>query len=148
VTDRVHPENRALAERAAACCSSTWPVWISCRRTSSGPGSTCACAIVEVNPTPALLMGEPLGRIEGLFVDAMLPPGDDGRIPTVALLGVRPGLVRAIEGILSAQHCQVAVCDARGVRIGTHLRSRSGVRSTTRSPPRWPIRRPPLRCSI
>jgi cyanophycin synthetase len=126
VTDRVHPENRALAERAARVLQLDVAGVDFVSTDIERPWFDSACAIVEVNPTPALLMGEPLGRIEGLFVDAMLPPGDDGRIPTVALLGVRPGLVRAIEGILSAQHCQVAVCDARGVRIGTHLRSRSG----------------------
>jgi len=118
VTDRVHPENRALVERAARLLQLDVAGIDFVTPDIAQPWWTMAGAIIEVNATPGLVMGEPLGRIESLFVDTLLPPGDDARIPTVALLGTQPGLARAVERMLARRGCAVAVCDARGVRVG------------------------------
>jgi len=127
VTDRVHPENRALAERAARVFELDVAGVDLIVADIARPWQAQPCGIVEVNATPGMIMGGPPGWIEGLWLDTMFPGGDDGRIPVVALLGTQPAVAAALEAALASRGERVALCDARGVRVAGAVRAAGGL---------------------
>ena len=129
VTALVHPDNQALAERAAAVAGLdvAGVDFISTDITRSH--HEVGGAICEINPTPGFTMGEPPGRLERLFFDGLFAPGDDGRIPTVVVLGADPidtssaALLLALEQLLARRSLVVGVASAGQSRVGTDILS-------------------------
>ena len=94
VTDRVHPEVAARAIDAARMVGLDIAGVDIVALDIGRPLEEQRAAIVEVNAGPGLRMhiqpsagkGRPVGEA---IVDMLFPAGDDGRVPTVAITGVR-----------------------------------------------------------
>ncbi|MFO1059752.1 MAG: hypothetical protein U1E53_22635 [Dongiaceae bacterium] len=123
VTALVHPDNRALAERAAALIGldvagiDFISTDVACSWREVGG------AICEINPTPGFVMGEAPGAMENLFLDGLFGPGEDGRLPAILLLDDDPArpLLAPLERLLAAAAgtgTVVGVAAGGEVRIG------------------------------
>ncbi|MGE0660719.1 MAG: hypothetical protein AB7F36_15590 [Reyranellaceae bacterium] len=101
VTATVHPDNRALTERAARVFGLKTAgidyISVDVSRSHLETGGK----ICEINPSPGLVMGMPEFAAEDALLDSMFPDGSDGRIPIVAILSDRPapGLTGRLEAM-------------------------------------------------
>jgi cyanophycin synthetase len=87
VTDRVHPDNRLLAIRAAAAVGlDIAGVDFICPDISRSHLEVGG-AICEVNARPGLLAGAELPKLAAMLVEHLFPAPADGRIPVVCVLG-------------------------------------------------------------
>lgn len=125
VTDEVHPEVAAVAERAAravgldvAGIDVTAP---DLRRPLSESGG----AIVEVNAGPGLRMhlAPAEGRARDVaapILDMLFPGGSDGRVPLIAITGTngKTTTARMVARILEAQGGCVGLATSTGITIG------------------------------
>ncbi|MDJ0948750.1 MAG: acetate--CoA ligase family protein [Alphaproteobacteria bacterium] len=121
VTDRVHPANRAMAERAARLIGLDVAGVDFLTPDITRPWSEVGGAINEINPTPGLNthLRSGVADIVRMVVDASFPPGDDGRIPTAAITGTRgaTGIAGRVAAILASAGHTVGLATADGVEI-------------------------------
>lgn len=86
VTDLVHPDNRAMAERAARVVGLDVAGVDFITTDVSRPFYEIGGGICEINPMPGWIMGDG-PDLASTLLDHDFPPGDQGRIPMVAVLG-------------------------------------------------------------
>ena len=119
VTDRVHPDNRSMAERAAAAVGLEVAgvdfVTTDISRSHLEIGGT----ILEVNSRPGLCMHvwprQGLSRdVAGPILDIVFPPGDSGSVPKLLVAGDR--------GIGPIARATAAWLRDNGVTVGLSLR--------------------------
>ena len=103
-SDRVHPHNRDMAEAIARSFHLDVMGLDFMTPDISRSWREVECAVLEVNATPGFSSA---GRA-GTILDARFPAGDDGRIPTLVLVGASADAVARI-----ADHCA-----ASGMRVG------------------------------
>ena len=124
VTDRVHPENAARAVDAARVIGlDIAGVDVICRDISR-PLEEQGGIVVEVNAAPGLRMhldpsiGKPRPVGEAI-VSTMFPPGENGRIPLVAVSGTngKTTTVRMVGHILRASGRHVGMACTDGIYI-------------------------------
>ena len=124
VTDRVHPENAARAVDAARVVGlDVAGVDVICRDISR-PLEEQGGIVVEVNAAPGLRMhldpsvGKPRPVGEAI-VSSMFPPGENGRIPVVAVAGTngKTTTVRMVGHILKAFGRHVGMACTDGIYI-------------------------------
>jgi cyanophycin synthetase len=124
VTDRVHPENAARAVDAARVVGlDIAGVDVICRDISR-PMEEQGGIVVEVNAAPGLRMhldpsvGKPRPVGEAI-VSTMFPPGENGRIPVVAVAGTngKTTTVRMVGHILKAAGRHVGMACTDGIYI-------------------------------
>lgn len=127
VTDEVCPENRALAERAAALvgldiCGIDIMTTAICRPLPDAGG-----AVLEVNAAPGFRMhlypsyGKPR-NVASAVVDMLFPEGNDGTIPLFAVTGTngKTTTTRLLAHMAKqAGHC-VGYTTTDGIYIGDH----------------------------
>ena len=94
VTDRVHPDNRTMAERAAAAVGLDVAGVDFVTTDISRPHLEIGGTILEVNARPGLCMHvwprEGLSRdVAGPILDIVFPPGDTGSVPKLLVAGDR-----------------------------------------------------------
>ena len=122
VTAKIHPDNRLMAERAAAVIGlDIAGVDFICPDISRS-WRECGGAVCEVNAQPGFRphwLGDPQRDINGEIIDWMYS-GEDGRIPTVAIVGARGAdtVALLLHRIWQAAGVQSAVCTTRGLWIG------------------------------
>jgi cyanophycin synthetase len=125
VTDRVHPDNARLAERAAAIVGLDLAgvdfITPDIERSFREVGG----AICEINPSPGFYMRESGFLVEDAALDGFFAPGDRGRIPLLCLLadddGAAAALVAEMDIRLRARMTGVAVVTPAAARIGDWL---------------------------
>ena len=81
------------------------------------------CAVIEINATPAIFTDQQAA----VMVEALFPPGSDGRIPTVLLVDVVPAAVDLVAGALAAAGRRVGRTDAVETRLGGAVRCGPGM---------------------
>lgn len=81
------------------------------------------CAVIEINATPAIFTDAQAA----VMVEALFPPGSDGRIPTVLLVDVVPAAVDLVAGALAAAGWRVGRTDAVETRLGGAVRCGPGM---------------------
>ncbi len=115
VTDDVHPHVAARAVTAARMVGlEICGVDIVCE-TVGLPLEAQRAGVVEVNAAPGLRMhlspsfGKPR-RVGEAMIDRLFPPGDDGRIPVVAITGT--------NGKTTVTRLVAHLCAAAGLRVG------------------------------
>ena len=81
------------------------------------------CAVIEINATPAIFTDQ---QAE-VMVEALFPPGSEGRIPTVLLVDVVPAAVDLVAGALVAAGWRVGRTDAVETRLGGAVRCGPGM---------------------
>lgn len=124
VTDDVHPEVAARAVDAARMIGlDICGVDVVCESLQQ-PLEAQGGGVVEVNAAPGLRMhlspsygkGRPVGEA---IIDTMFAPGEDGRIPVVAVTGTngKTTVVRLTAHILSRQGWRVGMTNTDGVYI-------------------------------
>ena len=127
ITSAVHPDNRALAERAARVFGLKMAgidyISVDVSRSHLETGGK----ICEVNPSPGMVMGMTGQTAEDAFVRGLFPDGSNGRIPIIALLGDQsmPSLIDRLErtaielGHVPAVAALGAIrCGGRSVALG------------------------------
>lgn len=124
VTDDVHPDIAARAVEAAACVGlHICGVDVVCE-TMLKPLEEQNGGIVEVNAAPGLRMhlapsfGKPR-NVGTPMVDLLFGPGEDGRIPVVAVTGTngKTTTTRLISHIFAAQGMRVGMTNTDGVYV-------------------------------
>jgi cyanophycin synthetase len=125
VTDQVHPEVAARAIEAARMVGlDIAGVDLVCQDISQ-PIEPQGGAIVEVNAGPGLRMhiepseGKPRPVGEAI-IDMLFPPGDDGRVPVVAVTGVngKTTTTRLIGHLVTGSGRKVGMTLTDGIYIG------------------------------
>ena len=120
ITTAVHPDNRALAERAAQVFGLKMAgidyISVDAARSHLETGGM----ICEVNPSPGMVMGMTGHTAEDAFVDGLFPDGSNGRIPIIALLGDqgKPGLIDRLERLAVELGHNPAVAAPGSIRSG------------------------------
>ncbi|UCE31397.1 MAG: acetate--CoA ligase family protein, partial [Burkholderiales bacterium] len=125
LTDRIHPANRAMIERAVRLIGLDVAGVDFITPDISRPWREVGGAITEINPTPGLNTHGRAGApdILRLLLEAFFPPGDDGRVP-IAILIDGPGQDAAARvalraaAVLQAAGPAVGAATARGVLVG------------------------------
>ncbi|MBV5274121.1 MAG: cyanophycin synthetase [Lamprocystis purpurea] len=139
VTDQVHPEVAARAVEAAQVVGLDIAGIDCLAEDISRPLEDQGGAFIEVNAGPGLRMhlepsaGSPRPVGEAIL-DALFPPGADGRIPVVAVTGVegKTTTTRLIAHLLDGTGVLVAAAAADGLHIGARCidpRDATGPRS-------------------
>ncbi len=119
VTPMVHPDNRRLAEMAAAVVGLKVAgvdfITTDVSRSYLDTGGM----ICEINPRPGFFMGETGYLVEEAFFDGLFPDGGNGRIPIVALLSDRDhdALLRRLEKIAADLGHHVALATRSTIRF-------------------------------
>ncbi|MDP6817069.1 MAG: acetate--CoA ligase family protein [Alphaproteobacteria bacterium] len=119
VTSMAHPENLAMAERAARLIGLDVAGVDFITTDITQPFHATGGAICEVNPTPGILSG-PGDAVEKVLLDAYFPPGDDGRIPIAAIAGsfATAMTARALSSILSRAGYVTGIATTQDALIG------------------------------
>ncbi|HEY3316388.1 MAG TPA: cyanophycin synthetase [Bacillota bacterium] len=128
VTDQVHPDFAALAVRTALVVRLDVAGIDLVTPDITGPFDAERTAVIEVNAAPGFRMhlypseGKPRPVGEAI-VDSLFPPGDDGRIPIVAVTGTngKTTVCRIIARFLEAQGTCVGLAATDGISIGGKL---------------------------
>jgi len=115
VTDAVHPENRALAIRAAAVCGVDILGIDFITPDLSRSHREVGGAICEINAEPGTRLhtapAEGRGRdVLGPIVDSLFPRGTPSRVPSVAILGGDAAVALAAGHILKLAGHRVGLC--------------------------------------
>ncbi len=124
VTDRVHPDNRWMAETIARAVRLD-TVGVDFLSPDIGQSwRSLPSAVCEINATPGfrphLIGGTPASTIADALFALHLAPGDDGRIPSVAITGTsgKTTVSRLVDALLrAAGRCTGLAC-TDGVFIG------------------------------
>ncbi len=119
VTHLVHPENRAMVERAVRLIGLDIAGVDLVTTDVTRPYHETGAEVCEINSMPAWVMGA--GRdIAGFVMDAYFAPGEDGRIPTAAVMGplATALTVDILSAILSQAGYLSGLATEREVQIG------------------------------
>ena len=123
MTDRVHPDNRRMAVRAAAAVGRTVAGIDFITPDIGRSYQDIRCAICEVNQAPGVRVylsteGHP-PDVAGSVIDMLYPPGTTGRIPTAAVTGATgtAATARLLAAILRAAGHTVGLATREGVAI-------------------------------
>lgn len=123
VTSQVHPDNRRLAETAAAIVGLRIAGVDFIASDISRSYLETGGMICEINPRPGTVMGEPDGLVENAFLDGLFPDQGNGRIPIVALVSPRPQsrpqprLLQRLEAIAADLGHRAVVATRSAVRF-------------------------------
>lgn len=125
VSDEIHPRNARLALRAAETVGLDVAGVDLVLPHIAEPGDETGGAIIEVNAAPGLRMhlyptqGQPR-PVARAIVDHLFPPGENGRIPLVAVTGTngKTTTVRMIGRILEKAGFLVGMTTTDGVFLG------------------------------
>ncbi|GAB4265305.1 cyanophycin synthetase [Thermincola ferriacetica] len=128
VTDNVHPENAALAVRAAKIIGLDVAGIDLVAEDIAIPLTSCNGAVIEVNAAPGLRMhhypsqGKPR-NVARAIVDKLFPPGTKSRIPIVAVTGTngKTTTTRLIAHILHAAGNVVGMTTSDGIYVNGKL---------------------------
>ncbi len=132
VTDRMHPDVADLCVRAAAVVGlDIAGIDLRLPDIAEPPavdGDPARGGVIEVNAAPGLRMhlapsaGQPRA-VGDAIVDALFEPGDDGRIPTVAVTGTngKTTVARLIAHLLAGTGLRVGLTTTDGVSIGGRM---------------------------
>ncbi|MGE0652874.1 MAG: acetate--CoA ligase family protein [Alphaproteobacteria bacterium] len=133
-TSAVHPTNRAMFERAARLIGLDVAGIDFVTPDISRPWTEVGGAILEINPTPGLNTHIRAGTpdILAMVVDASFPPGDDGRIPTAAVVGSGRA-VRTVARILNLAGYKVGLATEEAVEIDNAVVFRGSLAGGARS---------------
>jgi cyanophycin synthetase len=123
VTDSVHPDNRSAAEKAAkalgmqVCGVDFISPDISRSWREVGGGICELNAAVGLRPH---WIANPARDVTGPIVDSLVPPGDDGRIPTAMVTGTKgkSTTTMMLSGILALAGHTVGTATTDGIRVG------------------------------
>ncbi len=127
VTDELHPEVAArMVDAALAVGLDICGIDVVAETLRRPLAETGGC-VVEVNAAPGLRMhlspsyGKPRAVGEAI-IEAMFAPGDDARIPLVAVTGTngKTTTVRLVAAILAASGRRVGFTSTDGVHVGGH----------------------------
>jgi cyanophycin synthetase len=124
VTDRLHPDTAALCVRAARRIGlDVAGIDLVCADISA-PLAPQEGALIEVNAAPGIRMHEQpsdgLARAAGrAIVDGLFPPGEDGRIPLIAVTGTngKTTTTLAIAHVLRAAGLRTGCTTTEGVIV-------------------------------
>ena len=127
VTDLVHPDNRAMAIRAAQAIGLDVAGVDFLTTDISKSYSQTGGAVCEVNAAPGFRMhvapseGEPRD-VAGAVMDMLFPPGTPTQIPIAAVTGTngKTTTVRMVAHILKMAHHTVGLATTDGVYIDGH----------------------------
>lgn len=128
VTDQVHPLNRDLALRIARLIGLDVCGVDIVMDDIARPLSETTGAVIEVNAAPGIRMhhypaqGRPR-EVAGAIIDHLFPPGNDGRIPIVAVTGTngKTTVTRMISRMLANKGLRVGTATTDGVFIGDRM---------------------------
>jgi cyanophycin synthetase len=127
VTDAVHPDNRAILERAATALELS-VVGIDFLSEDIGRSWREAGGVVlEANALPGLRphwLAHPERNVAEPILRSLLPPGSDGRIPTCAITGSvgKTTTANMVARILGTMGLVVGLCTTAGVTVGDERR--------------------------
>ncbi|HYD54495.1 MAG TPA: cyanophycin synthetase [Gemmatimonadaceae bacterium] len=124
VTDRLHPDTAHACERAARAVGlDVAGVDLVCEDIGRGLGEQRG-AIIEVNAAPGIRMHEfpssgVARRAGAAIVDSLFRPGEDGRIPVIAVTGTngKTTTTLAIGSVMRAAGYHTGVTTTEGVYI-------------------------------
>jgi len=124
VTDRVHPDNQAMAIRAAGAIGMDVAGVDFLITDISRSYKEAGGAIVEINSRPGLDLhtwpaeGEPRD-VAGAVIETMLPPGDQGRVPVALIVGAQRSapVARVLEHILRSSGMMVGLVTGKGAFV-------------------------------
>jgi cyanophycin synthetase len=130
VSDAVHPDNRAMLERAACVLQLGITGIDFIMPDLARPWHEVGAAVLELNAVPGLRphwLADPGRSVTEPILRALLPPGGDGRIPTCGITGTHGKTTTAnmVARILGATGLTVGRCTTVGVTVGEERR-RSG----------------------
>lgn len=142
VTPMVHPDNRRLAEMAAAAIGLKVAGVDFITSDISRSYMETGGMICEINPRPGLFMGETGHFLEEALLDGLFPDGGNGRIPIIALLSDRDhdALLRRLEKIAADLGHHVALATRSTIRFRGEIVARgsfdqsSAIDATLRHP--------------
>lgn len=134
LTAIVHPANRAMLERAARLIGLDIAGIDFMTPDISRPWTEVGGAILEINPNPGLNIHVRAGApdVFRMLVEAFFPPGDDGRIPTAAIIG-SPTAARRVAAILSAAGVKAGLATSDGIEIDQALVADKNYSAPTRT---------------
>ncbi|HEX8388293.1 MAG TPA: Mur ligase family protein, partial [Sphingomonas sp.] len=127
-TDEIHPDNRAIAEQAAAVVGLDLAGIDFLSPDISGPVRETGGGIVEVNAAPGFRMhlepseGTPRD-VAGPVIDMLFPDGQPSRIPVFAITGTngKSTTVRMVARILCEAGMRVGMTTTSGVYVDGRL---------------------------
>lgn len=128
VTDRVHPEIKAMAVRAARTIGLDIAGIDIVAQDITKPLAESGAMVIEVNASPGLRMhlypqkGQPRD-VAGLIVNYLFPVGSTGRIPLITVTGTngKTTVTRLIGHILSLTGKVVGMTTTDGIYVGNEL---------------------------
>ncbi|MDO9573626.1 MAG: cyanophycin synthetase, partial [Candidatus Contubernalis sp.] len=124
VSDRVHPENKYMAERAAKILGLDIAGLDIISRDISIPLLENGGAIIEINAAPGIRMhehpsiGKPRRAGEAI-VDMLFPPGKETRIPVISITGTngKTTVTRMVSHLLKQKGLTVGMTSTDGIYI-------------------------------
>lgn len=123
LTDRIHPDNRALAERVARLVGLD-VAGIDLLTPDLGRSwRECPCAVLEVNATPGLrphLASNPRRDVVAPIIDHLFPGAGDARVPTAGITGSlgKTTTCRMVAAALAADDRVTALATTQGAWVG------------------------------
>jgi cyanophycin synthetase len=121
LTDRVHPDNRDMAESIARAFRMT-SVGIDFQTPDiSRSWRDLPCGVIEVNGTPGIIFDERAQRV----LRAKFPGGSDGRIPSVLLIHPPAGLRSLLADAIAETGVRVGETDDKTTHLAGMPRCRS-----------------------
>ena len=118
ITQDVHPENRNFAEMAAAAFGLDLAGVDMITTDITRPLFETGGAVVEVNATPALVMGEADNLIEDQIITHHFPAPSRGSIPIIACVESDPSYAHIVADMLRKSGRTVALASPNGISVG------------------------------
>lgn len=114
----IHPDNKAMAEAIARAFHLDATGIDFMTPDISRSWRDIPCGVLELNSTPGFSSD---GRAE-IILAAKFPPGSDGRLPSVLLVGASPAALAAVTAAVAASGRRAGWTDAQDTGIGAERR--------------------------